>query len=206
MPELSDSLVVNATLRQILLAAQEVIGERNLELVLRAAGLERFAGVFPPDDQEPAVSACEFGRLNEAIERSYGRSGRSVLRRIGKAAFQRVLREQPTLLSLAGSALQLLPPRQRVRFVLESLASASNGINPGAEAWVEERNDGLAYVERTCAICAGRAAEEPLCHLSAGLIGEAVSWATDSSCEVLETHCIARGDACCRFTVRQSRA
>ncbi len=195
-----DAIMVNALVRQALIAAQEVIGENGLNTVLRTSGLERFIGNFPPNDLQPAIQAVEYARFNQAIEEFYGRGGRGILRRIGKASFQYALSEQSALLGLAGMALKLLPERARIKFILTSMANALKKTNPQVEAWVEE-GEGIAYVEATCAICHGRHAETPICHLYVGSIGEAVQWATGQEHTIHETHCMACGDEYCRFEV-----
>lgn len=195
-----DAVMVNALVRQALVAAQEVIGENGLNTILRTSGLERFIGNFPPDDLQPAIQAAEYARFNQAIEEFYGRGGRGILRRIGKASFQYALREQSALLGLAGVALKLLPERARIKFILTSMANALKKTNPQVEAWVEE-GEHLAYLEATCAICHTRHAETPICHLYVGSISEAVQWATGREYAVRETHCLACGDPYCRFEV-----
>jgi bacteriochlorophyll 4-vinyl reductase len=201
MAFIEDAVIVNALVRQALISAQEVMGENGINTVLRTAGLAQFIGAFPPDDLKPAVRTIEYARLNEVIEQFYGRAGKGMLRRIGKASFQYGLREQPALLGVASAAIKLLPQRQRVRFILSSLINALKKTNPQVEAWVDESQPNLAYVERTCAICYGRKSDAPICHLYVGTIAEAVRWATDQEYEVRETHCVAKGDDFCRFEV-----
>jgi len=87
MVERTDTMIVNALVRQALASAQEVMGENGLNAVLRASGLERFIDNFPADNLEPAIQASQYAKLNEAIEQFYGRGGRGMLRRIGKASF-----------------------------------------------------------------------------------------------------------------------
>lgn len=196
----ADAVIVNALVRQALTAAREVMGENGLNVVLRTSGLERFIHAFPPDDLEPAIQAEQYARFNQAIEEFYGRGGRGVLKRIGRASFQYAVREQAALLGIAGMALKVLPERQRIKFILNSMASALKKTNPQVEAWVED-GENLAYVESTCAICHGRKSETPLCYLYIGSIGEAVKWATGQLHRITETHCLAKGDEYCRFEV-----
>jgi hypothetical protein len=198
--------VVNALARQALEAIQEVMGENGLNAVLRAANLERFIGNFPPDNLEPGVKATDYGRLNQAIEDFYGRGGRGFLQRIGKASFQYGVREQPVLMGLAGIALKALPARQRVKFVLNSVADALKKSNPAVMAEVTEEDGALVYRESTCAICEGRTSDAPICHLYVGSLSEAVKWATGAEYTVVETHCRARGDEACRFVVQEPAA
>jgi len=201
MAYIENAVIVNALVRQALVAAQEVMGENGLNTVLRASGLERFIGNMPPDDMNPGVSTTEYARLNEAIEAFYGRGGRGMLRRVGKASFQYGVREQAALLGLAGVALKVLPPRQRIKFILNGMANALKKTNPQVEAWVDESGGKLAYVDKTCGICYGRTSTQPICHLYIGSVGEAVRWATGVEHTIIETHCIAKGDEYCRFEV-----
>src|SRR5215510_10028898 len=174
----ASTMVVNTIVRQALTSAQEVMGENGLNAVLHTSGLERFMGNFPPDNLEPGISASEYGKLNEAIEAFYGRGGKGMLRRIGKASFQYGVREQSALLGVAGVALKLLPEKQRIKFILNGMADALKKSNPEVNAWVDESGDRIAYVESTCAICHSRQSTEPICHLYVGSIAEAVQWAT----------------------------
>lgn len=200
-----EAVIVNALVRQALSAAEEVMGTHGLHAVLRTSGLERFIDNLPPDDLNPGIQAAEYAKLNEAIESFYGRGGRGMLQRIGKASFQYGLREQSALLGLAGAALKLLPEKQRIKFVLNSLVNALKKTNPQVEAWVEDDGDQLAYVESTCAICNSRHSDKPICHLYVGTIGEAVLWASGQKHEIIETHCLAKGDPYCRFEVGEAK-
>lgn len=201
-----DAVIVNALVRQALIAAEEVMGANGLHVVLRSSGLERFVDNIPPDNFEPAIQASDYARLNQAIEDFYGRGARGMLRRIGKASFQYAIREQGALLGVAGVALKVLPENQRIKFILNSTVNALKKTNPQVIARVEETGDRIAFLEETCAICHGRQAAEPICHLYIGSLSEAVLWATGSEHEVIETHCIARGDPYCRFEIGAAKA
>lgn len=201
MGDSEDLVIVNALMRQALVAVQEVMGEHGLHAVLRASGLEQYIDHLPPDDLQPSVKSSDYARLNEAIEQFYGRGGRGILRRIGKASFQYAVREQGALLGLVGMAFRLLPPRQRIHLALNSVANALKRTNPAVRAEVEQAGDTYAYVAHTCSVCYGRHDDKPICHLYVGSIGEAVQWATGQPYHVQETHCIARGDPYCRFEV-----
>jgi predicted hydrocarbon binding protein len=115
------------------------------------------------------------------------------------------VREQAALLGVAGVALKLLPERQRIKFILNAMVDALKKSNAQVDAWLDESGDRLAYVDSTCGICHGRHSETPICHLYVGSITEAVQWATGKEHEVIETHCQAKGDAYCRFEVREAR-
>jgi len=203
---MTERMIVNGLVRQALTSAQEVMGDHGLNTVLHTCGLERFVGNFPPSNLEPAIDASQYAKFNEAIEAFYGRGGKGILRRIGKASFQYGVREQSALLGVAGIALKLLPEKQRIKFILNAVADALKKSNPEVEARLDESGDRLEYVESTCEICYGRKSENSICYLYAGSLGEAVQWATGKEYEIIETHCIAKGDEYCRFEVGEVRA
>jgi len=201
MPERKDLMVANALMLQALKAIEEVMGKKGLDAVLHAAGLEKYQNHFPPNDVNPAVSSTDYARLNQAIEEFYGRGGKGILKRVGRASFQYGIREQAALLGLAGLALKVLPKRQRVKFIFNSIGNALKKINPENEFFVDDRNDGLAYCAPTCSLCYGRHHEQPVCHLLVGSLSEAAKWATGEELEIRETLCMSKGDRYCRFEV-----
>jgi predicted hydrocarbon binding protein len=193
-------------MRQALIASEEVMGANGLHAVLRTSHLERFIDNLPPNDLEPSIKSSEYAALLQAIEDFYGRASKGMLRRIGKASFQYGVREQAALLGIAGVALKLLPEKQRIKFILNGLANALKKTNPAVDAWVDEQGDTIAYIEKTCGICWGRQSDQPICHLYVGTVGEAVLWATGVEREVVETHCLAKGDEYCRFEIGAPKA
>jgi len=206
MANREDAKIVNSLVRQALTSVQEVMGDNGLNAVLRTSGLERFIDNFPPNDLQPSINASQYAQLNQAIEDFYGRGGKGMLRRIGKASFQYGVREQAALLGVAGVALKLLPEKQRIKFILNGMADALKKSNSEVKAWLDESGDKLAYVESTCAICHGRHSETAICYLYLGSVAEAVQWATGKEYVITETHCIAKGDEYCRFEVGDVKA
>jgi hypothetical protein len=200
-----DATIINSLVRQALTSAQEVMGDNGLNAVLRTSGLERFIGNLPPNNLEPSIQASQYAKLNQAIEDFYGRAGKGMLRRIGKASFQYAVREQAALLGVAGVALKLLPEKQRIKFILNGMVDALKKSNPQVDARLDESDGKLAYIESTCAICHSRHSETPICYLYVGSIGEAVQWATGKEHQIIETHCLAKGDPYCRFEVGEAR-
>ena len=200
-----DAVIINSLVRQALTSAREVMGDNGLHAVLRTSGLERFIDNFPPNNLEPSIQTSQYAKLNQAIEDFYGRAGKGMLRRIGKASFQYGVKEQAALLGVAGVAMKLLPERQRIKFILNGMADALKKSNPQVDAWLDDSGERLAYVDATCAICHSRHAEMPICYLYVGSIGEAIKWATGKEHGIMETHCFAKGDSFCRFEVGDAR-
>ena len=200
-----DSVIINSLVRQALTSMEEVMGEHGLNVVLKTCGLDKFVGNYPPNDLEPSIKASQYAQLNQAIEDFYGRGGRGMLLRVGRASFQYGVREQAALLGVAGVALKLMPEKQRIKFILNGMADALKKSNPEVDAYLDESNGKLAYVESTCAICNGRHSETPVCYLYIGSVSEAVQWATGKEYEITETHCLAKGDEYCRFEIGEPK-
>lgn len=197
----NDYVLVNALMRQAMMAVEEVMGKNGMTVVLRASNLSQYIDHIPPNDLDPAVKGSDYAGLNQAIEDFYGRGGRGILKQIGKASFEYGLREQSALMGLAGIALKLLPPKQQVHMVLNSIASALKKSNSMDRIDVETGEGFVAYISHTCSICFGRKSDIPLCYLYLGTIDAAVRWATGHSHPVRETDCIACGAEYCRFEV-----
>lgn len=193
--------LVNALMRQAILAIEEVMGVQGRNVVLREAGLDRYVESLPPDDLEPGAHASEYAALNQAVLSFYGRAGRGMLQRIGRASFRYGVEEQAALMGLVGVGLKVMPQKTRVRFILNQVAKALMDTNDDVCITVEETPEGILFSDYSCAICYGRQWEQPACHLLVGSVSEAVQWATGREYPVQEIGCRAMGDRACRFLV-----
>ncbi len=190
-------------MRQAILAIGEVMGERGLKVVLRQAGMERYVDELPPNDLEQGVSTTEYAALNQAVEEFYGRAGKGMLKRIGRASFRYGVEEQTALMGVAGAALKLMPQKTRIKFILTQTAKSLMDVNNETYIEVQETPEGFIFADFTCGVCCGRKAEHPICHLYIGSISEAVKWATGHDYEVREIECRAMGAEACRFLVEE---
>lgn len=190
-------------MRQAILAIGEVMGERGLKVVLRQAGMERYVDELPPNDLEQGVSTTEYAALNQAVEEFYGRAGKGMLKRIGRASFRYGVEEQTALMGVAGAALKLMPQKTRIKFILTQTAKSLMDVNNETYIEVQETPEGFIFADFTCGVCCGRKAEHLICHLYIGSISEAVKWATGHDYEVREIECRAMGAEACRFLVEE---
>jgi bacteriochlorophyll 4-vinyl reductase len=193
----------NALMRQAVLAISEVMGERGLKIVLRQVGLERYVDELPPNDLEQDVATTEYAALNQAVEEFYGRAGKGMLQRIGRASFRYGVEEQAVLMGVAGAALKVMPQKTRVKFILTQTAKSLMELNEDTHIEVEDTPEGFVFADFTCGVCCCREADRPICHLYVGSIGEAVKWATGQDYEVREIECRAMGAEACRFLVAE---
>ncbi len=191
----------NALMRQAILAIGEVMGERGLRVVLHQADLARYADELPPNDLEQGIPTIEYAALNQAVEEFYGRAGKGMLQRIGRASFRYGVEEQALLMGVAGTALKLMPQKTRIKFILTQMAKSLMDVNDETYIEVLETPTGFVLADFTCGVCCCRQAEHPICHLYVGSISEAVKWATGRDYEVREIECRALGQEACRFLV-----
>lgn len=200
-----DTPYVNAMLLQMVRGIEEVMGANGLNAVLRLSDLDRFIDAPPPNNLEFGVLAREYAALNEAIEKFTGRAGKGMLRRIGRSSFRWGLKEQSAVMGLAGIALRVLPQQLRKRAVLLGIRKGIMDTVPYASIDVKEENGVLVLTDCACVSCHTRHSEQPVCHLYAGSLQEAMAYATGKDFqefEVVETHCLACGDDYCRFEIR----
>lgn len=207
MPRNKVSYVAFEWVQELIDAAQEVLGSGPLKRALLSAGLDRLEDRLPSNRHDPKVTVEEFSRFNEAIQEQIGNywAARNCLRRIGQALFPLAEQsEQSTLLNISRRSMALMPQKIRIRFILESLANALKESNPSMDAWVEQIDGKVAFVDRTCPICDQRESQKPICFLYEGAIQKAVYWATGRDLRVHEVECIAKGDPYCRIVVEDS--
>lgn len=203
MATYNDIKIANALMRYYLVASREVLGTQRYQEILKSSGLERFMEKLPPDDLDLDVYSSEFSQFNQEVESQNKAAGRSLLRRIGVVTFQKVVRDQPLLTKSASIVLRSLSQDRRIRVVLDSLIRSLEKINPQIDASIEEEDGKIAYVERRCSICFNRTNKEAICYINAGFLSAAINWATGKDFEIIETHCIAKGEDKCRFEFRE---
>ena len=197
----ADHTIVNSQLRLTVVAMSQVLGDRVLDEVLEKANLQYRSHQLPEDNQRPSISAGDYARLMELVEKNYPRSGGRILQRIGRSYFQSILREQPSLIGIARSALSFWPEEQILRLLLESLVDMMRKLDPQSDLRVDQELHKYSVIDHNCQICQGRSANEPVCNFTVGVIEEAVAWATVKKYAVTETHCSAKGDNYCRFSI-----
>ena len=203
LPE--DTPYVNAMLLQMMWGIEEVMGNHGLNAVLRLSELDRYVDNPPPNNLEFGVLAREYASLNEAIEQFTGRAGKGMLKRIGRSSFRWGVKEQSSVMGLAGIALKALPQRLRKRAVLLGMRKGIMDTVHYASIEVKDEDGVLVFIDYACVSCHMRHTEDSICHLYAGSLQEAMAYATGKDFqdfEVIETLCRAKGDGVCRFEIR----
>ena len=202
----ADMLQVDAYMRWALLAAEEVVGKRGLSVVLRDARLERFIDNYPPEELKPSgtITFGDYAALNAGLFNFFGRAGKSMVIRIGRLSTRRAIEQQGALFGVAAIvASKVLPIPTQLKIGMEKMQDGFRRLLD-MRLWGEDRGDKLAYVIETCAMCAGKQANEPMCWLQTGVLQESVRWLTGKEFEIEETECRAMGAPACVWEVSKT--
>ncbi len=195
----------NAALRTLLQAIQDVMGENGTKAVLNTGGLARYIGNFPLNNIERGVTFQEYGLVEEAVEKTLGpRGARATMLRIGRVTFQYTLKEQPAILGNLGAlVLKMLPMGAAMKLVLNQVASAANKtVNQPAH--LEEDQGAFYFVAEECPCHWRGRKEKPACHVTVGVLTEAMAFATGGKqIRIEEIECIASGAAACRYRIEK---
>jgi len=192
----------NARVRRFMLAVQEVMGRSGLTTILRQAGLQRYTGNLPPDNQETSLAAAEYAAMIQAIENYYGRGARGTLNRIGHASFTRLLASNKFKAQTTQWLYRLQPHASRKLNALKWLAEEIAA--PGGQVTVEPGEQYITLVDHESDATFGRTRDAEICWVTLGEIQEAVKWATGAEHEVVEVACKAKGDPACCFEIRDT--
>ena len=208
----ADLYTVDAYMRWALQAAEEVVGEKGMKVVLREAGLTRLIDNYPPNELSISGNFTfgDYANLNAALLNFFGRAGRSMTLRIGRLSAQHGIEQQSATFGLNTlmKASRLLPLTAQQK---AGMAVMQNGFRKLAQSvgqelrmHIEDRGDKLAYIAETCALCAGKAAREPICWVFNGTLHQSQLWVTGKEFDVVEVECRAMGAPACVWEISKT--
>lgn len=200
--------IVNAYMRWILEAAEEVLGAGVLAEILAESKLQKLEGHYPPDNMQLSESLTlkDYANLSSVLINRYGVEGKDRVTRIGRIAAQPALNQQGKLLNFAArNALRLLPMSKQVKTVLDSIKSDVEKVyaaeGHSTHLSLEDRGEKWAYIDEDCACCSGKTANHPICWLWSGTLEESLNWLTRKEFKVEQVSCRAMGDGACVWEV-----
>jgi bacteriochlorophyll 4-vinyl reductase len=203
--------LVDAYMRWALLAAEEVVGKQGLTVLLREHGLGRFIDNYPPEllNISKTITLGDYAELCAGILTFFGRAGKSMVIRCGRLTSKYAIEKQGTIYNAAAkTAARLMPSGMQVKLVLDSMANGYNKLyaDSGQELHfrVEDRGDKWAFISVECPLCAGKAADMPMCWGRIGTLKEGLSWLTGKDFDVEEVECRALGASACVWEVRKT--
>ncbi|MBI5950025.1 MAG: 4-vinyl reductase [Chloroflexi bacterium] len=208
---LASNHMVDAYMRWALQAAEEVLGKQGLTIVLRDNGLEKYVDNYPPEELKISgnVTNSDYANLCTGLLQFYGRAGKSVDYRIGRISSKYAIEKQAAVFNVAARmAVRLLPFQNQISTGLDNLIGGFQKLwsDFGEEAIIlkEDRGDSFAYIQQTCPTCAGKQADEPICHQTTGMLLESIEWLTGKKVLVKEVECRAMGDPACVWEISKT--
>jgi predicted hydrocarbon binding protein len=183
-------------------ALNEVMGESGLNSILRLARLDTYIGNFPPNNLERKFDFAEFTALSVALEDMFGpRGGRGLALRAGRVCFSHGLKNFGAMVGAGDLAFRVLPLPAKLKMGLPALASIFTNFSDQLTE-IQEYDDHYAYVIKKCPVCWGRHTDKAVCHVSTGVLQEGLRWVSGGrEFRVVESECIAKGDAHCVFAI-----
>lgn len=203
--------LVDAYMRWALLAAEEVVGKQGLHVLLRQRGLERFIDNYPPEllNISGNITLGDYAQLCAGLLTFFGRAGKSMVIRCGRLTSKYAIEKQSGVYNVAAkTAAKLMPSGMQVKLVLDSMANGYNKLyaDSGQELHfrVEDHGGKWAFISVECPLCAGKAADVPMCWGRIGTLKEGLFWLTGKEFDVEEVECRALGAPACVWEVSKT--
>lgn len=184
--------------RIMFLAMEEVLGRSGADEVLSSAGLTHRIPPYPQVNLEPLVGFEELSQTQAALERVFGaRSGQGLAVRLGRACFHYGLHEFRKEVDLGSLSFRLMPLEKKMGRGINRLAQIINHFSDQQVRLTCDEKHYYWTVER-CPVCWSRKSDQPICHLTVGVLDELFTWISGGKryC-VEEIQCTAQGDPAC---------
>ena len=203
--------MVKAYMRWALVAAEEEIGRSDLESILIKIGLERLANNYPSEDLKLSqdIHVSDYANLYIELLSYFGKNGKNKSIQLGRNSTKPALEKQGKLFNFASrTAIRLLPLSLQIKTVLESIQSdlekiyRTGGYEVGVS--IEDRDNRWAYIDESCALCAGKTANEPICWGWVGTLEESLNWLTGKQFEIHQVECRAAGASRCVWEISKT--
>jgi hypothetical protein len=202
---------VDAYVRWALLAAEEMVGTQNLQNILQENQLERFIKAYPPEllKINRNITHRDYANLCAGVMNFYGVDGKKESVRFGRLSAKPAIKNQGKLFNLTvTTAAKFLPVSLQIKTALDSikndLEKIYQEIDYDVNVSIEDRGDKWAYIDRSCAVCAGKESDTPICWSWAGTLEESLYWLTGKEFEVDQVECRAMGSSACVWEVNKT--
>ena len=176
------------------------VGEKNLPIILNKSRLPIEWAEGEHIGQMGAQAAAEsYAGLQEAIRAYYGRGARGILQRIGSKFWENLLENASFREKAQAKLLRGLPETRRRKAALELLVRLLDATSDEMSVHTLDLN--LLLVDNISPTTYNQRDDEPICHLTHGLIREAIYWAISADAQIEETSCRATGAKNCEFKI-----
>ena len=176
------------------------IGEKNLPIVLSKSRLPvEWAESEYLKKMGDQAAAETYAGLQKAIRAYYGRGARGILQRIGGKFWENLLENASFKEKAQAKLLRGLPETRRRKTVLELLTRLLD--TEADEMSVHTLDLNLILADNISPTTYNQREDEPICHITHGMIREAIYWATSRDALIVETSCQAMGATNCEFKI-----
>ncbi|MBT3714670.1 MAG: hypothetical protein HOG15_15085 [Anaerolineae bacterium] len=187
-------------LQNFMLIVANEIGEKNLPIVLNKSRLPvEWADSKHLETLGTQAAAETYAGLQQAIRAYYGRGARGILQRIGGKFWDDLLSNASFKEKAQAKLLRGLPETRRRKAVLDLLIRLLNASSDEMSVHTLDLN--LLLVDNTSPTTYNQQDDEAICHLTHGLIREAIYWATSSDALIEEISCQVTGAKHCEFKI-----
>lgn len=187
-------------LQNFLAIVSNEIGEKNLPLVLNKSGLPiKWADSKHLENLGEQAAAETYAGLQQAIRTYYGRGARGILQRIGRKFWKDLLENAPFREKAQAKLLRGLPETRRRKAALDLLVRLLNANSDEMSVHTLDLN--LLLVDNISPTTYNQRSDEAICHVTHGLIREAIYWATSQEAHIEESSCRATGSQNCEFKI-----
>jgi hypothetical protein len=200
----SDYFLCNRLGRVYLESLEETIGRNGLNALLNLTEGSGYIDNPPPNDLVLGFDLSTVSNLNRAMETIYGpRGARGLALRSGRAMYDRIVDALDLPTGFNELAFRLLPLQTRLKIGVPALARVLTQHSDQTHR-VVDRGTYFDYGVERCAVCWAQEAKAPLCHLTVGLLQEALSaFGRGQEFRVIQTECRAVGAAACVFRIEK---
>ena len=183
---------------------EETIGRNGLNALLNLTQNSALIDKPPSDDLGLGFDMAMVSNLNRAMELIYGpRGARGLALRSGRAMYDRIVDAFDLPTGFNEFAFRLLPLQTRLKIGVPALARVLTQQSDQVHR-VTDRTSYFDYTVERCAVCWGQEAKTPLCHLTVGLLQEALSaFGRGQEFRVAQTECRATGASACVFRIEK---
>jgi divinyl protochlorophyllide a 8-vinyl-reductase len=184
---------------QLLRVLPMVADPDTVRRILLTAGVPEWA-VHAPVDMVDERSVAALHRVTRTILDK--EDGLFVLAEAGALTGDYILANR--IPGWARAALKALPARICSRLLARAI-TAHAWTFVGSGRFVCSPTDGLSFEIWSNPLCLGECSDAPICVWHAAVFQRLYQALASRTARVVETHCSARGDACCRFVVNGIR-
>jgi predicted hydrocarbon binding protein len=177
---------------------ENIVGSNGLHSILNYAGLQKYIGNPPPDNDCNEIPIEDLQNLHRALLVFFGGKGTKMIQlRAGREFAGNAIGKHPKIAKTVKLAARLLPENKKIRLVLERWGDEIEKREPSEthkpRVELREEEDCFIYTDWDNYLTEGMKSSEPVCSFYVGELEYLVEWISGHKYEVEEIECRAAG-------------